>query len=338
MQVPVDRYDAGLQHVSNTNPMERDLGDLRPGETRVVSITFRAVAPGQLCHTVEVQAAGSRGSLGSGKACVTAVGAAAVPPPAAGAIPPRAGAGAPGQKPILSLKKTGPDKLNVGDIAEFQIEVTNTGAVAATQLKVVDHYDPSLEPTSATVGHGMTGADLVWEVAELAPGKSIRFRVNCRCIEQAPKSCNRATVTSQEGARAEDDACLVITPPVGGVSVTVAERADPLAVGEETSYEIRVTNHTQAIQRQLAVVATVPAGMVPRHIRTKGPGASKFTIEGQVVRFEPVAELAPGGRLDYSVQVRAQQAGKARCQVQVTAQSLKTPITAEESTDIILSK
>ena len=332
----VDRYDAGLQHVSNTNPMERDLGDLQPGETRVVSITFRAMAPGQLCHTVEVQAAGSRGSLGSGKACVTAVGAAAVPPPNAGAVTPRAGGAAPGQKPILSLKKTGPDKLNVGDIAEFQIEVTNTGAVAATQLKVVDHYDPSLEPTTATVGYGMTGADLVWEVAELAPGKSIRFRVNCKCIEQAAKSCNRATVTSQEGARAEDDACLVITPPVGGVSVNVAERADPLTVGEQTSYEIRVTNHTQTSQRQVVATVTLPAGMIPLRIGTKGPG--KFVMDGQVVRFEPVAELASGGRLDYSVQVRAQQAGKARCQVQVTAQNLKTPITAEESTDISLSK
>lgn len=331
----IDRYDPGLQHASNTNPMERDLGDLQPGETRVISITFRAAAAGQLCHTVEIQAAAGAGVLGSGQACVTAVGAAGAPPPAAGAAAPGAAGAPPAQRPTLSLKKTGPDKLNVGDIAEFRIEVTNSGKVPATGLKLVDHYDPSLEPTTATTGYGWTGADLVWQIDELAPGKSIRFQVNCKCLEQAAKSCNRAAVSSQEGAQASGEACLTISPPPGGISVVIAETADPLAVGDQATYEIRVTNHAQASDRQVALVVTAPAGMIPLRIGTKGPGQTKVTIDGQTVRFDPIAELKPGDRLDYSIKMRAEQPGAARCRAQVTSQNLKSPVTAEETTQVI---
>lgn len=332
----IDRYDPGLQHVSNTNPMERDLGDLQPGETRVISITFRAAAAGRLCHTVEVQAAGGPGVLGSGEACVTAIGAGGAPPAVGGgATAPRAAPAAPAQRPTLTLKKTGPDKLNIGDIAKFNIDVTNTGNVAATRLKVVDHYDPSLDPTDATIGWKWTGADMVWEVDELAPGKTIRLQVNCKCLAQAAKSCNRATVSCQEGAQATDEACLSISPPPGGVSVVIAEDADPVTVEDQATYKVRVTNHGQTSDRQVVLVVTVPAGMIPLHIGTKGPSGVKTSIDGQTVRFDPVAEMKPGDRLDYEVRVRAEQPGAARCRAQVTSQNLKSPVVAEETTQVI---
>src|SRR6185437_5524565 len=105
--VLVDRYDAGLRHVSGTNPIERDLGDLQPGQTRVVEIKLLATQAGRACNTIEVQQQGG-GVLGSGQACIMAV--AAAPPTGAGA------AAAPaGERPKLLVKKTGPARKNVGE-------------------------------------------------------------------------------------------------------------------------------------------------------------------------------------------------------------------------------
>ena len=147
--VLVDRYDAGLQHAAGQNPIERSLGDLQPGETKLVDMTFIAAQAGELCHTVEVHAPGG-GAIGSAKACVTAVeAAAAAPPPAAAVAPPAA---APAGRPKLVVRKTGPARASVGETAKFTIEIINQGPGAATNLKIVDHYDLSLDPTDASPG------------------------------------------------------------------------------------------------------------------------------------------------------------------------------------------
>ena len=327
--VLVDRYDAGLRHTEvTTNPIERGLPDLQPGETRKVDVTFIATQPGELCHTVEVQAAG--GVLGSGKACVTASPAANEPPAAIGPVSPAS----PAEKPDLVVRKTGPAKLNVGDTAEFKIEITNRGPGAATNLKVVDHYDPSLRATAASEGSKAIGADLQWLVDELPAGKTAIFEVNCECLQPATKACNRVTVTCQERVRDDGEACLTISPPPGGVSVTIAEKADPLQVGGRTSYEIQVANQGQAADGQVTVVVTVPKEMTPLRVDTKGP--SEVKIDGQTVTFAPVPELRPGDVLSYSVQVRAVAPGdKAACRVEVTSRNLKQPLVREEETRVI---
>jgi hypothetical protein len=142
-------------------------------------------------------------------------------------------------------------------------------------------------------------------------------------------------VTCQEQVRAESEACLVIVAPPGGISVTMAEKADPLKVGDRTAYEIQVANHGQAADGQVVVVVTVPKEMVPQRTGTKGPSGATASLDGQVVRFAPVAELRPGDVLAYSVQVRGDTAGQATCRVEVTTAKLKTPITREETTRVV---
>ena len=78
------------------------------------------------------------------QAWVNAVAAAgAAPPPTARATPP------------IAVTVTGPTKpLAVGKVAEFVIEVKNTGSVALQNLKVVDRCDAALD---SDLGHGRLG-------------------------------------------------------------------------------------------------------------------------------------------------------------------------------------
>jgi len=51
----VDRYDAGLKHAINLNPLQNALPcSIEPGKSRQVGITFRITQPGKLCHVVEI--------------------------------------------------------------------------------------------------------------------------------------------------------------------------------------------------------------------------------------------------------------------------------------------
>ena len=133
--------------------------------------------------------------------------------------------------------------------------------------------------------------------------------------------------------RADGESCLAISPPPGGVSVVVADDADPVRVDEQVKYEITVANQSQAADGQVAVVVTVPQQMSPLRIGTQGPLAMQ--IDGQKVKFSPVAELRPGDVLHYTVKARAMAPGEAKLRVDVTTRNSKSPLTQEETTRIV---
>ena len=225
-----------------------------------------------------------------------------VAPPITAPTPP------PTVKPILSATKTGPTTRKVGEEADFVIEITNTGTVAANMLKIADNYDQALDPVAATDGHAFAGDDLVWIVDTLPPGKTIRFQVNCRCIAPAQKGCNRVTVTCQEGARTDAEACLEVQAVSAPLSMTVSDLRDPVAVGNDTTFEIRVANNNPGADRDVRLSVTVPAEMTPGAVGTSGPAA--YNINGQTVQFGSLAQLRPGESLTYRVQARRGQAGR----------------------------
>ena len=104
------------------------------------------------------------------------------------------------QVPALAAKVVRTDKLEPGEDAEFNIEVTNTGTIDATELQIVDHGGSGIEFTSATAGYSWAGDALSWRVDRLAPGKTIRFTVRCKLLQQQGDARHRVTVTSSEGA------------------------------------------------------------------------------------------------------------------------------------------
>jgi len=318
----VDKYDVGFDHASRVangaRVIESDLGDLGPGESGRVDVTFRVLQPGNLCHTIEVQNAS--GTLASANACLTAVAPGAQVAPVGG-------------PPKLSVTKTGPARQEVGQQVSFAIVVANVGQTPATNVKVVDHYDPAFRPLKSTAGSTWNEQtdELTWVVDRLAAGKSLTFQVLCNCQEPSANSCNQATVTSREGGSAQGEACVEIRAP-NGLAVLVSEDPDPVAVGNQTAYLVRVTNYAKTADEDLAVAVTLPDGLTPLQVGTKGP--SKYQVDGQTVRFDPVTEIAPNDTLSFTVVGTAERAGNVSCQVEVSSRKLDKPIVVDETTTV----
>ncbi len=341
----IDRFDSGLQHASGANPIERDLEPpLGPGESRRINVPLRVVQPGQQCNTVEI--VGDGGMKSSARACVTATLAAGAVPPATvppsntGPTPatPRTAPPAappatapPGEAPTLSIRKTGPTKRQVGEVAEFVIDITNTSRFQATGLKLVDHYSINLDPVQATPGFSFLNDDMIWYVDELPAGKTIRFEVRCKCLAPEKESCNEVTVTSKEGSRADSRACLEIQAVAGALTLTVGDLRDPVAVGNDTTYDISVTNGAAVSDRMVAVIVTLPPEMQPIQ---QGTGGQPSKIEGQTIRFEPIRELRAGEKVAIRVQARALRAADIKVQVSASSQGNPRAVTAEETTRI----
>jgi uncharacterized repeat protein (TIGR01451 family) len=228
----------------------------------------------------------------------------------------------------------------VDETAEFAIEIANTGSAELRNLKVLDRYDAALLPTMATDGYRVEDGGLAWTIDRLPAGKTTQLGVHCTCQTAAARACNRVSVTAAEGGKVEDEACLEIraaapppvTPPVtkpGGLTLSVVGLSNPVAAGKELTYEIRVKNEGTDSYKQVSVTATVPEGMLPDPLGSLGPDAMKPAIEHQVIRFEPVAELKPGGLLVYRVRVQAKKAGQFQLHVEVATPAIPKPMAQE---------
>lgn len=336
-----DRFDDGLKHEVAESPIERDLGDLDPGESRRIGVSFQAVAEGRQCQKVEI--VGSGGVLASAESCLTVASPQTLPTPSqpsgeAPLQPPAQPAETPAGRPSVGVRVGGPPSGNVGQVARFSTTVTNTGPVPLTRLRIVSDLDAGLQPAQATEGYQLVGDDLVWTIERLESGKAILFEVVCRCQKPGPELCNRVRVTTQQGARAEGKACLEVRgagviPSLSGLTMSVADLRDPVAVGKEVTYEIRVHNAGQTAHNNVTLSAVLPPGTTLVPLKTSGP--SSFDLSGRQVEFEPVGNVRVGETLNYRVRVLAQEKGDVTFQALVQSQSMQQPMRVEEGTQIV---
>ena len=127
-------------------------------------------------------------------------------------------------------------------------------------------------------------------------------------------------------------------PVGGGLTLSVVGSQNPVAVSKELTYEIRLRNEGTDSYKQVNVTAIVPDGMLPDPVGTMGPDSTKYEIERQVIRFEPVAELRAGGSLAYRVRVYAKQKGKFALHVEVATPAIPKPMVHEaQATEVFLS-
>jgi len=326
-----DNFDPGLEHPEAAGSIEADLGDLAPGQSQQIPVTFRVTAAGELCQRVEVFDAGA--VRGTATRCVTAVerGPGVVIPDANGlpVQPPPEATGL----PAVSIKKSGPLQAAVGARADFAIEVTNSGTQTLTEVRVVDTYPASLDPQFGTDGFRFEGENLVYTIDSLLPGETKNLKVVCQCVKPATRASNLVVVTTAEGARAEARAFLDIVTLQSGLTIDVVDLADPVRQGARLTYKIVVANHGTAAEGNVSVTATLPLGMVADPLGTTGPGGR--TIAGQTVRFDPVVEILPGETREYRVVVQVFQPGQMTLRAELTSASLLQPLGAEATTEVL---
>jgi uncharacterized repeat protein (TIGR01451 family) len=390
----VDRLDPGLENpaVNQRNAIERPLADLAPGTSQLVHVNLTVTRPGRLCHAIEVtgkDVAPARQQvclMGVAETAAPGPGAAAPPPgpstpnipipstpgtpsgpsgPAVG--PPPAATTEPAKpepnpiRPSFAVKKTGPKRMVVGEMADFSIELANTGSTAMHNIKVFDHYDPGLLPKYATDGYRVEDNGLAWTVDELAAGQTTELRVQCLCQKAGAKTCNRVKATMPDGSNAESEACLEISaggtlpgipspkpevkpkpptnvtppPPAStageGLNLSVVGLSNPVRAGKQLTYEIRVTNTSATTYRELGVTAILPDAMV---FSPLGTAPAKFSVEGQTVRFDKVPELRPGDSLVCRVRVQSKQPGRWQFRAELTAAGLAKPLQQEAGTEV----
>jgi Domain of unknown function DUF11 len=281
-----------------------EVGTLAAGEMREVKVPCVARTGGaQKC---DITAEGDGGLSATGSATVTVI------------------------QPRLDLEVAGPKLRYLDRKAVYAIKVSNAGDAPAADVVVTEIVPDGFKFVAADAGgrYDRAGRTVKWSVGEVGPGQAKELRCELLAIGTGDHA-HAVVAVAARGVRAEKTIGTKVEG-LSALSMQVADTDDPVEVGADTSYEVRVTNTGSKGETDVKLVCTIPPQMKFKSAR--GPG--KFEVVGNEVVFEPVKSLEPKAEIGFKVTVTAQTKGDARFKATLTAGGLSEPVIKQESTRV----
>jgi uncharacterized repeat protein (TIGR01451 family) len=293
----------GLNH-PNGEEIEYAIGALAPGEARAVQVSVTASATG----TQPIRALAQSGSrLKCPAEATVQVG-----------------------QPELMLKVGGPSLRYLDREATYTLTALNPGSVTANSVRLAATIPAGFQFVRASDSgkHDWTSRSVSWFVGQLGANETREIQLTLLASDAGPQKL-QAVAAAERGLKANAEAITQIEG-ISALLLEVVDVADPIEVGAETVYEIRVTNQGSKVATNIQIVAELPQEMQP--LDTKGPVSAR--IDGRSVTFGLLPRLGPRAEAIYRVKVRGNDAGDLRFRAKMTSDVLQSPVVKEESTRV----
>lgn len=299
--VVTDAIPDGLTHASGQKSLTMNVGTLAPNESKTFTVPLKAAQRGQFCNVASV----ATSNAGSAKddACTVVT------------------------EPKLTLAKTGTKEQFIGKTADYEITVANPGDESLTNVTITDSA-PAATRIVAAPGATVTGNSATWKLAELKGGAKESLRLTLTSAT-AGTHCNRAGAVSAEGLSANAEACTLWRGQAA-ILIEVIDNPDPILIGENTTFTVRVTNQGTADDTNIKLVAKFGNEVNP----VSGAGSTAVTVDGRTVNFGIVSTLPPKQAVQWTVTAKGAAAGDHRLKVDLTSDLLRNAVTEEESTHV----
>ena len=293
----------GLKHAAGPE-LEFEVGTLKPGETRELELGLTASEAGSITNVIAAHAEANLEAEARTELEVVAA--------------------------QLQVSMNGPKRRYLERNATHNISVTNPGTASAKDIELAAALPKELKFVEANNG-GMYDAathSVYWSLEELPPQETGTVKL-ITLPQQAGEARLTIKSTSKSGLKDQRDEVLSIEG-MAAINFQLSDINDPIELGAETAYEVRVTNQGTKAATNIRLVAIVPAEMKP--ISAEGP--VRYKIDGQRIVFEPLKQLAPKADTAFTIKVKSLEAGDLRLQAQISTDEIRDPITKEESTRV----
>ncbi len=231
--------------------------------------------------------------------------------------------------PAVDIQKTGPAELTQGTNGTYTITVRNTGEATLTNVTVTDQIPVGMSYVSSSPVGTQADNQVSWGLGSLSSGQQRTISLTLKG-ETVGTWTNSASVTCDEGVTDTDSATTEIVPAAGGMTFYSYDTDDPVVVGDNTTYVVKVINQGQIILHDVQIANTIPDEM--SFVSISGP--SSYSFDGQTVTFSPVATIAPGETLTYNITVQADTPGAVINSTTLTYAEFGFPLTTQEPTTI----
>ncbi len=276
-----------------------DIGNLAPGESKEVKYNAAASTTGKLVNTAKVTS--TEGVSADATASTTI------------------------HQPVLAVTCKAQDQQYLGRKFDVNYTVNNTGDAPAAGATLVVTVPAGLT-VAGTTGNGQAkDSTIVYDLGSIDAGAS--QNVGATFVSTNAGSFDFAGTTKGTCAAAASTSCSTKVVGIPAILLEKADNPDPVAVGDTTTYTVKVTNQGSANDSNVHVIVTVDDELVPTT-------TSAGTINGQVVDLGVVPTLAPKDAVTYTIVAKGVKAGGAVTKFSLSSDMLSSPITAEESTTV----
>ncbi|MFT7643065.1 MAG: putative repeat protein (TIGR01451 family), partial [Pirellulaceae bacterium] len=294
---------AGLSHQAGSE-LQHSLGTLPPGSTRELQLTLKAEKAGMIANEIRVRGKGKIIARDALKLEVVA--------------------------PELQLTLDGPSRRYLNREATYTFSVYNPGTAPAKDVELISYLPKGFEFKEADKqGHYDPRKHAVyWSLTQLPPDQKGLVSLTVVPVETGSHKV-RAESRAQQNLSAAYEHEVEVSA-LAELKLTIADSADPIELGKDTVYEIRVTNtgSKEAVNVRLAV--TLPVGLRP--IGADGP--TREQIDGQNVSFQGLTRLDTNSSTVFRVQAQGVSAGDQTIKVQVVCDDSQAPTVYEEVTRV----
>lgn len=314
------RLSDGLHHPAGSQ-IEAMIDRLQAGESK--TITLRAMATRSGANNCQIHA------LGDGLAAESATANVAI------------------VEPMLQAKLVGPARCNVRAEPEYRIDLANPGSAATDPLRVWVVLPEGFDFISAGDAgtHQALNRTVIWTLPALAANSSRSLSLKLKAttategslklIAQAAPAAESGVITASAKSATNSTRILeaktdltIKSEGVPALRFEVADVEDPVEVGKEALYDIRIVNQGTGPCTNVVVTAHLADGTVTAG--ANGPTTARG--QGLQIVFDPLPTLAAKGEAVYRVRIRGNQAGDMKLRVQVACDEIRTPAIREEIT------
>ena len=279
-----------------------EIGELNPGESRTVRLSFTAIAGGE--QTLAVVATADSDLKQAAEATVNVI------------------------APALKIAVEGPGLRYVGRDARYTLTITNEGQAATNNVHVTHRLPKGFKFVKTDKG-GTYDADhssVNWFIGHLEPAQTVQVKLQLQAHEIGQFE-HHVAVSAEHGVTAKAD---TTTKVEGSASLVmeVQDLDDPIEIGQETAYEVRISNTGSKAAQNVGLTFELPNGIELITVEA----ATQHLAKNGLILFNDLPELAPGKTALFRIHVKGNAEGNQRVRARLTSESIEQELISEELT------
>lgn len=288
--------------------LEYAIGTLAPGQSKNINLVLKAAEIGPFRNTMVVHADGDLNDQHSIDMEVIA--------------------------PKLQLSADGPARRFLNRETEHTFSVRNAGTAKATNVELACQLPSGLKflSTNNQGKYDPSSHAVFWSLAELAEQMTASVELVTSPIEPGSQDLKFEATADLEQTAA-------LTRPLAvqhlvDVFFDIDDVVDPIEVGADTSYKIRVVNQGTKTAANVILQVNFPNGIKP--VSVDGNVANE--IRGNQIAFSPITSMNPGDEISMTITATGQSAGDHKVVVNLAADGRQANVAKQETTHVYLDR
>lgn len=225
----------------------------------------------------------------------------------------------------LAAQWYGPSEFYQGSVVDYELELSNTGAIAAVGTNCIVKLPAGAEVVSMPPSATRSGDFIKWDVMKIEPNEKVNIplRLSLSRIGDNQLAFVGTCVSSNE-AKAEFKTHI---DAIADLHLTVVDPVAPAPVGQPVIYEVVIANRGKKSANDIEVIAQFSEGIEPVRV----DGHTGRIVPGQAI-FNVVPLIGANEKLVLRIHAEASKPGVHRFRVEVKSKGSDTDLLEEEST------